>query len=78
MEQESQVRDHLIICQLIDALPEAVIVIGAADRVIAVNAPARVTCFRPCGQTICWRAACGRRMSLTRSSGCVPRGLRNG
>ena len=31
----------MIMSQLIDALPEAVIVIGAADRVIAVNAAAR-------------------------------------
>ncbi len=41
MEQDAQDRDHLIVSRLIDALPEAVIVIGAADRVIAVNAAAR-------------------------------------
>ncbi len=33
-------RDRLIVARLIDALPEAVIVIDASDRVIAVNAPA--------------------------------------
>jgi two-component system, OmpR family, phosphate regulon sensor histidine kinase PhoR len=41
MEQDAWDRDHLTVCRLIDALPEAVIVIGAADRVVAVNAPAR-------------------------------------
>jgi two-component system, OmpR family, phosphate regulon sensor histidine kinase PhoR len=41
METERQARDRLILGHLIDALPEAVIVIGAADRVVAVNAPAR-------------------------------------
>ena len=42
MEQDAQDRDHLIIVsKLIDAFPEAVIVIGAADHVIAVNAAAR-------------------------------------
>ncbi len=40
MEKELQARDRLIMCQLIDALPEAVIVIDASDRVVAVNAPA--------------------------------------
>jgi two-component system phosphate regulon sensor histidine kinase PhoR len=34
-------RDRLIVGRLIDALPEAVIVIGAGDRVLAVNAPAQ-------------------------------------
>ena len=33
-------RDRLIIAKLIDALPEAVIVIDASDRVLAVNPPA--------------------------------------
>jgi two-component system phosphate regulon sensor histidine kinase PhoR len=42
MENERQARDRLIIGQFIDALPEAVIVIDAADRVVAVNAPARM------------------------------------
>ena len=41
MEQIGLDRDHLIVSRLIDALPEAVIVIGAADRVVAVNAAAR-------------------------------------
>ncbi|MGH6935153.1 MAG: two-component sensor histidine kinase, partial [Methylocella sp.] len=41
MEKEPQARDRLIMGSLIDALPEAVIIIGAADRVVAVNAPAR-------------------------------------
>jgi two-component system, OmpR family, phosphate regulon sensor histidine kinase PhoR len=41
MENERQARDRLIIGHLIDALPEAVIVIDAADRVVAVNVPAR-------------------------------------
>jgi two-component system phosphate regulon sensor histidine kinase PhoR len=41
MEKDRQARDRLIMGRLIDALPEAVIVIGAADRVVAVNAPAR-------------------------------------
>ncbi len=41
MEQDAWDRDHLTVSRLIDALPEAVIVIGAADRVVAVNAPAR-------------------------------------
>ncbi|MGH6843057.1 MAG: hypothetical protein ACREDV_13400, partial [Methylocella sp.] len=41
MDKERQARDRLIMSRLIDALPEAVIVIGAADRVVAVNAPAR-------------------------------------
>ncbi|MGO9675038.1 MAG: ATP-binding protein [Methylocella sp.] len=34
------VRDRHIVARLIDALPEAVIVIDASDRVVAVNAPA--------------------------------------
>jgi two-component system, OmpR family, phosphate regulon sensor histidine kinase PhoR len=34
-------RDRLIVRRLIDALPEAVVAIDAADRVFAVNAPAR-------------------------------------
>jgi two-component system phosphate regulon sensor histidine kinase PhoR len=34
--------DRLVIGRLIDALPEAVIVIGAEDRVLAVNPPAQV------------------------------------
>ena len=33
-------RDRLVIAKLIDALPEAVIVIDASDRVVAVNPPA--------------------------------------
>src|ERR1700688_4759399 len=33
-------RDRHIVARLIDALPEAVIVVDASDRVIAVNAPA--------------------------------------
>ncbi|MGH6811245.1 MAG: ATP-binding protein [Methylocella sp.] len=41
MEKDRQARDHMIMGRLIDALPEAVIVIGAADRVVAVNAAAR-------------------------------------
>src|SRR5580700_2258023 len=41
MEKDRQARDRLIMGRLIDAFPEAVIVIGAADRVVAVNAPAR-------------------------------------
>ncbi len=41
MEQIGLDRDHMIVSRLIDALPEAVIVIGAADRVVAVNAAAR-------------------------------------
>ncbi len=41
MEQDRQGRDCLIMGKLIDALPEAVIVIGTADRVIAVNTAAR-------------------------------------
>src|ERR1700737_4785641 len=41
MEKDRQARDRLIMGRLIDALPEAVIAIGAADHVIAVNAPAR-------------------------------------
>lgn len=41
MEQDRQDRDCLIMGKLIDALPEAVIVIGVADRVIAVNTAAR-------------------------------------
>ncbi|HTV32575.1 MAG TPA: ATP-binding protein [Methylocella sp.] len=41
MEPDAEDRDHLIVSRLIEALPEAVIVIGASDRVIAVNAPAR-------------------------------------
>ena len=41
MEQDRQARDRLIIGRLIDALPDAVIVLGAADRVAALNAPAR-------------------------------------
>ncbi len=34
-------RDRSIVAKLIDALPEAVIVVGPADRILAVNAPAR-------------------------------------
>src|ERR1700724_225591 len=41
MEKDRQARDRLIMGRLIAALPEAVIIIGAADRVVAVNAPAR-------------------------------------
>ena len=33
-------RDRLVVARLIDALPEAVIVVDASDRVVAVNAPA--------------------------------------
>ena len=42
MEKDRQARDRVIMGRLIDALPEAVIVIGAAERVVAVNAPARI------------------------------------
>jgi two-component system phosphate regulon sensor histidine kinase PhoR len=42
MEQGQLARDRLIIGRFIDALPEPVVVIGAADRVLAVNAPAQV------------------------------------
>ena len=41
MDLHAEDRDHLIVSRLLEALPEAVIVIGTADRVIAVNAPAR-------------------------------------
>ncbi|MCI0598223.1 MAG: ATP-binding protein [Beijerinckiaceae bacterium] len=41
MEQGGFDRDRLIVSRLIDALPEAVIVIDSADRVVAVNAPAQ-------------------------------------
>jgi two-component system phosphate regulon sensor histidine kinase PhoR len=41
MELEGLDRDRLIVSRLIDALPEAVVAIDAADRVFAVNAPAR-------------------------------------
>ncbi|MEJ0094594.1 MAG: ATP-binding protein [Methylocella sp.] len=34
-------RDRLVISRLIDALPEAVIVVGADDRVLAINFPAQ-------------------------------------
>ncbi len=37
MEKDRQARDRLIMGRLIDALPEAVIVIGAAERVVAVR-----------------------------------------
>jgi two-component system, OmpR family, phosphate regulon sensor histidine kinase PhoR len=41
MSQDGRERDRLIMGRLIDALPEAVIVIDSADRVVAVNAPAK-------------------------------------
>lgn len=41
MDTDRQLRDRLIVRSLIDALPEAVIVIDRSDRVVAVNAPAR-------------------------------------
>jgi len=41
MEQGELGRDRSIVSMLIDALPEAVIVIDSADRVVAVNAPAK-------------------------------------
>jgi two-component system phosphate regulon sensor histidine kinase PhoR len=34
-------RDRLIVAKLVDALPEPVIVVGTADRILAVNASAR-------------------------------------
>lgn len=41
MEQTGRDRGHVIMRRLIDALPEAVIVIDPGDRVVAVNAAAR-------------------------------------
>jgi two-component system phosphate regulon sensor histidine kinase PhoR len=41
MDKNRSARDRVIVGRLIDALPEAVIVIDAADRVSAVNAPAQ-------------------------------------
>jgi two-component system, OmpR family, phosphate regulon sensor histidine kinase PhoR len=41
MELEGLDRDRWIVRRLIDALPEAVVAIDAADRVFAVNAPAK-------------------------------------
>jgi len=41
MELEGLDRDRLIVRRLVDALPEAVVAIDAADRVFAVNAPAK-------------------------------------
>jgi two-component system, OmpR family, phosphate regulon sensor histidine kinase PhoR len=41
MEVEGLDRDRLLLRRLIDALPEAVVAIDAADRVFALNAPAK-------------------------------------
>jgi two-component system phosphate regulon sensor histidine kinase PhoR len=41
LNKDWQQRNRMIVARLIDALPEAVIVIDLADRVVAVNAPAR-------------------------------------
>ncbi|WP_026607360.1 ATP-binding protein [Methylocapsa acidiphila] len=41
MDQSQLARDRFIIGRFIDALPEPVVVIGAADRVLAVNPPAQ-------------------------------------
>jgi two-component system phosphate regulon sensor histidine kinase PhoR len=41
-DEGQSARDRLIVSRFIDALPEAVIVIDAADRVRAVNAPAQM------------------------------------
>jgi two-component system phosphate regulon sensor histidine kinase PhoR len=41
MKEIHLTRDRVVIGRLIDALPEAVIVIGDADRILAVNAPAQ-------------------------------------
>ncbi len=38
---DREARDRLIVAKLVDAMPEAVIVVGTADRILAVNAPAR-------------------------------------
>jgi two-component system phosphate regulon sensor histidine kinase PhoR len=38
--KDRDARDRLIITKLVDALPEPVIVVGNADRILAVNAPA--------------------------------------
>jgi two-component system phosphate regulon sensor histidine kinase PhoR len=39
--EDRQERDRLIVSKLVDAFPEAVIVIGTADRVLDVNVPAQ-------------------------------------
>jgi hypothetical protein len=42
MDRETTLRDRSLIRKLIEALPEAVLVIGVDDRVIATNAAAKV------------------------------------
>jgi two-component system phosphate regulon sensor histidine kinase PhoR len=41
LTKDRDARDRLIVAKLVDAMPEAVIVVGTADRILAVNAPAR-------------------------------------
>jgi two-component system phosphate regulon sensor histidine kinase PhoR len=41
LTKDRDARDLLIVAKLVDAMPEAVIVVGTADRILAVNAAAR-------------------------------------